>query len=156
MPTVITKEIPAGSTRINCPACGSLDIPAEILERQETMMQSMVIPIGTHTTWWVVCSACQAKLYSKLNAAGLQGKSSDELVGQVYPYVSFVNQFLAVAALLLSPAPGLGTILGLIAWLVNRKTSGWPRKLSKFAVFASLFFIVALLVLAVITAPRHR
>ena len=156
MPTVITKEIPAGSTRINCPVCGCLDVPAEIVEHQETMMQSLVIPMGTHTTWWVVCSECQAKLYSKLSAAGLAGKSPEELVGQVYYYVSFVHQFLAVAALLLSPAPGLGTILGLIAWLVNRKTPGWPRKLSKFAVLASLFFFVALIVMAVISTPRHR
>ncbi len=146
MHTVITKEIPAGTARINCPVCGKLDVPAEIIEKQETMMQNLVIPMGTHTTWWVACSACKARLYSKLSAAGLAGKSPDELVGQVYPYTSFVNQFLAVAAIVLSPPLTAGTILALIAWLVNRKTAGWTRKLSKFAVLASLFFLAALFV----------
>ena len=156
MHTVITKEIPAGATRINCPVCGNLDVPAEIIEKQETIMQNLVIPMGTHTTWWVACSACKARLYSKLSAAGLAGKSPEDIVGQVYPYTSFVNQFMAVAALLLSFFPGLGTVLALIAWLMNRKAAGWTRKLSKFAVLASLFFLAALFVLAVVTAPRHR
>ena len=76
MHTVITKEIPAGATRINCPACGKLDVPAEIIEKQETMMQNLVIPMGTHTTWWVACSACKARLYSKLSARrGSRGKA---------------------------------------------------------------------------------
>ncbi len=102
-------------------------------------MQSMVIPMGTNTTWWVVCSACKVKLYSKLNAANILGKTPGELVGQISVYTSFVNQFMAVAALLPSWAPALGTILALIAWLVNWKTPGWPRKLSKFAFLASLY-----------------
>jgi hypothetical protein len=160
MHTVITKEIPAGATRINCPVCGNLDVPAEIIEKQETMMQNLVIPMGTHTTWWVACSACKARLYSKLSAANLAGKSPDELVGQVYPYTSFVNQFLAVAALLLCPAPALGTILALIAWLMNRKAAGWTRKLSKFAFFASLAIPVLLIVFAIVDAtlihPRRH
>ena len=157
MHTVITKEIPAGATRINCPVCGNLDVPAEIIEKQETMMQNLVIPMGTHTTWWVVCSECKVRLYSKLSAAGLAGKSPDDIVGQVYPYTSFVNQFMAVAALLLSPAPGLGTILALIAWLMNRKAAGWTRKLSKFAFLASLVIPVLLIVFAIIDAAFiHR
>jgi hypothetical protein len=160
MQTVIAKEIPSGSTRINCPACGHLDVPAQIIERQETLMQNLVVPMGTQTTWWVACSSCQVKLYSKLSAAKIQGKTPAELVGQIYVYTSFVNQFLAVAALLLSPAPALGTILALIAWGVNWKTPGWPRKLSKFAVLASIVipvgFFLLVIISAVITAPRHR
>ncbi len=160
MQTVITKEIPAGSTRINCPACGHLDVPAQIIERQETLMESLVIPMGTQTTWWVACSACQVKLYSKLSGAKLQGKNPAELVGQIYVYTSFVNQFMAVAALLLSWTPGLGTILALIAWLMNWKNAGWPRKLSKFAFLASLVipvvFFLVIIISAVIANPRHR
>ncbi len=149
MQTVIAKEIPAGSTRINCPACGHLDVPGEILERQETLMENLVVPMGTQTTWWIVCSSCQAKLYSKLSAAKLQGKTPAELVGQVYVYVSFVNQFMAVAALLLAVCPLLGTILAAIAWVMNRKMTGWPRKLSKFAFFASFFlWIPAVIILS--------
>ena len=139
MQTVIAKEIPAGPTRINCPACGHLDVPAQIIERQETLMENLVVPMGTQTTWWVLCSACQVKLYSKLSAAKLQGKTPGELVGQIYVYTSFVNQFMAVAALVLSICPLLGTILAAIAWVMNRKTPGWPKKLSKIAFFASFF-----------------
>jgi hypothetical protein len=157
MPTVITKEIPAGSTRINCPACGHLDVPAEIIEKQETLMQSMVIPMGTTTTWWIVCSACQVKLYSKLSAAKLQGKTPSELVGQIYVYTSFVNQFMAVAALVLAIAPGLGTVLAAIAWVMNRKITGWPRILSKVAFFASFLWIPGLFILAMLDSwSRHH
>ena len=157
MQTVIAKDTPAGSILINCPVCGSLEVPCEIIERQETVMQNMVVPMGTHTTWWVVCSECKSRLYSKLSAAGLKGKSSDELVGQVYYYVSFVNQFLAVAALLLSPFPALGQILALIAWLMNRKTPGWTGKLSKFALRASLAVLALMILYAIIDiAFMHR
>jgi hypothetical protein len=156
MHTVVAKETPAGSTRINCPACGNLDVPGEILQRQETMMQNLVVPMGTHTTWWVVCSACRARLYSKLSAAGIAGKSPEELVGQIYYYVSFVNQFLAVAALVLAPAPALGQVMGLIAWLMNRKNPGWTRKLSKFAFLASLVIPVAFILLAIIAGTIQR
>jgi hypothetical protein len=156
MQTVITKETPAGSTRINCPVCGHLDVPGQILERQETLMESLVVPMGTQTTWWIVCSSCEAKLYSKLSAAQLQGKSPEELVGKIYYYVSFVNQFMSVAALLLAVAPGLGPILAAIAWLMNRKIIGWPRKLSKFAFLASVFLHVAFFLLVVLEAVTHR
>jgi hypothetical protein len=157
MQTVITKEIPSGSTRINCPSCGHLDVPAQIIERQETLMESLVIPMGTQTTWWVACSACQVKLYSKLSAAKIQGKTPAELVGQIYVYTSFVNQFMAVAALLLSIFPGLGTILAAIAWVMNRKLTGWPRKLSKIAFFASFLWIPGLFILAMLDSwSRHH
>jgi hypothetical protein len=105
-------------------------------------MENLVIPMGTQTTWWILCSACQVKLYSKLSGAKLHGKTPGELVGQIYVYTSFVNQFMAVAALLLSICPLLGTILAAIAWGMNRKIGGWPRKLSKIAFFASFFLLI--------------
>lgn len=156
MPTVITKEVPAGSTRIHCPVCGTRDVAAPIVEKQETVMQNLVVPMGTHTTWWVKCSQCGTQLYSKVGPTQLLSKGPDELVGQVVYRVSLVHQFLAVAALVLSWMPGLGIFLGLIAWLVNRKTRTWPRKLSKFATLASITLHVLFVVWVLVMALSRR
>ena len=58
----------------------------------------------------------------KLDRNGLAGETADALVGSVNPYVPLIKHFLAVASVLLSIAPGVGLVMALIAYLVNRKT----------------------------------
>jgi hypothetical protein len=153
MTMIIGQDTPAGTTRIHCPACRQRDVEALIIEHAEKVMEAIVVHVSTHTTWWVVCSACKMRLYSKVSGPELQKRSADQLVGVVVTRVSFVKQFLAVAALLLALAPGLGLGLGLIAYVANRKSPGWPRKLSKVvlwitallhAVFFSLLLLASL------------
>lgn len=83
-----------------------------------------------------------------------RGKSHDQLD------VSLVNQFLAVAPIVRSPAPALGTVVAMIAWLVNRKIAGWLRKLSKIAVLVSILisiaFTICVIIKITIPHPHHR
>ncbi len=156
MNTVIGQENAAGTIRIHCPACGARDVPATIIEHREHVTEFAVVTVATHTTWWVQCSNCKATLYSKLNGAQLETKTADELVGLVYYRVSFVHQFLAIAAVALSFTPGLGTLLAAVAWVVNRKTKGWPRKLSKLAFIMSFVFLGGLILMAILSEMGRR
>ena len=73
----------------------------------------------------------------------------------VVPRVSFVKQFSAVASVLLSISPLMGIVVALIAYFLNRKSVGWPRVVSKIGLGLSIFFIVALIALIILTAPKH-
>ena len=150
MTTVIAEEKPFGTTRIHCPACRARDVEAQIIEHSEKVTEMLVVHMATHTTWWVVCSSCKAKLYSKVSGPELATRTADQLVGVVVPRVGLVKQFWAVASILLSIAPGLGIGVGLIAYLVNRKSIGWPRTASKIGLGLSIFFIFALIALIII------
>ena len=115
------------------------------------MTEALVVTVSTHTTWWVVCSVCKARLYSKVSGAELQQRTADQLVGVVVSRVSLVHQFFAVASVLLSVSPGLGVIVALIAYLLNRKSPGWPNIVSKVGLGLSLCTIPFLILMAIVT-----
>ncbi len=151
MTTIIGEDKPVGTTRIHCPACRARDVEAVIIEHAEKVMEMMVVHVSTHTTWWVVCTGCKARLYSKVSGSELAQRTADQLVGVVVPRVGLVKQFWAVASILLAIAPGLGFGVALIAYFVNRKSVGWPRIASKIGLgIASVMFV--LLVAAMIIA----
>ena len=159
MTMIVGGDTPAGTTRIHCPACHTRDVEGQIVEHLERVVEALVVQVGSHTTWWVVCSKCKARLYSKVPGPELEKSTADQLVGVVVTRVSFVKQFWAVASVLLAITPGLGICVGLIAYFVNRKSPGWPRKVSKFGLILSvvlhvLFFVVIVLQ-AVLTQKRH-
>jgi hypothetical protein len=151
MTTVIAEDMPFGTTRIHCPACRVRDVEALIIEHSEKVTEMLVVHMSTHTTWWVACSACKARLYSKISGSELAARTADQLVGVVVPRVGLVKQFWAVASILLAITPGLGIGVGLIAYLVNRKSPGWPRTASKVGLGISLCVIPALIILAIVT-----
>ena len=150
MAMIIGEDIPAGTTKIHCPACHTRDVEAQIIEHVEKVMEALVVQMSKHTTWWVVCSKCKVRLYSKLSGPELEKRTADQLVGVVVTRVSFVKQFWAVASVLLSIAPGLGIGVGLIAYLVNRKSPGWPKKVSKFGLGLTLFVQIVVPVLFIV------
>jgi len=154
MPTVVTVDRPAGTTRIHCPACRRREVPGLIVEQHETMMHYLVVPGATHVTWWVICSGCQTRLYSRLAGEELLRWTPEELVGSVYPRVSLIRRFLAIAALLLSLFPWLGLILGLIGWTANKNSVGWPRAVSRVALGMAAISHLAILALIVIESRR--
>jgi hypothetical protein len=49
----------------------------------------------------------------------------------------------------------MGIVIALIAYFLNRKSVGWPRLVSKIGLGLSIFFIVALFALIILTAPKH-
>jgi hypothetical protein len=153
--TILAEDKPAGTTRIHCPACKGQNVEAQIIEHSEKVMEALVVHVSTHTTWGVVCSACKARLYSKEPGEALQRKTADELVGRVVPRVSLVKQLFAVASVLLAITPLMGIVIALIAYFLNRKSVGWPRVVSKIGLGLSIFFIVGLIALMILTAPKH-
>ncbi len=158
MQTIIAQDTPAGTTRIHCPGCRRRDVEAQIIQHDEKVMEALVVHMGTHTTWWVVCPECKVRLYSKMSGPELQEKTADQLVGVVVPRVGGVRQFWAVASILLALAPGLGTGVGLIAYFCNRKSPGWPRTASKIGLGLSMLpflFLVAAIIQAILTQKRH-
>jgi len=159
MQTIIAQDIPAGTTRIHCPGCRRRDVEAQIIQHDEKVTEFVVVHMSTHTTWWVVCSACKVRLYSKISGPELQKKTADQLVGVVVPRVGGVRQFWAVASILLAVFPGMGTGVGLIAYLCNRKSPGWPRTASKIGLILSLVIpvvgFVLIVISAILTQKRH-
>ena len=153
MAMIVGEDRPAGTTKINCPACHWRDVDAQIIEHVEKVMEALVVQISSHTTWWVVCSRCKARLFSKVSGDELQKRTADQLVGVVVPRVSFVKQFWAVASVLLSFFPFVGIVVALIAYFVNRKSVGWPRTVSKVGLGLAIFFFFALIALIIIN-PR--
>jgi len=150
MSTIIAEDKPAGTTHIHCPVCLGRNIEAQIIEHSEKVMEAVVVHLSTHTTWWVVCSGCKTRLFSKVSGAELQKKTADQLVGSVVPRVSLVRQFFAVVSVLLSVAPALNIIIGLIAYFLNRKSPGWPRTVSKIGLGLSVLFYPGLVLLGLL------
>jgi hypothetical protein len=153
MTQIISEDRPAGSTRINCPSCGQIDVPAEIVQHVENVTEAFVLKVASHTTWWVVCGGCKARLFSKLPGPELRQRTPDELVGFVAPRVSLIHQFLAVASVVLAITPFVGICMSLIAYFVNRKSPGWTRKVSKAGLWLTGILHLGL-VFIMLFAPR--
>jgi len=153
MAMIVAEDRPTDTTKIHCPACHWRDVDAQIIEHVEKVMEALVVQVSSHITWWVVCSRCKARLFSKVSGDELQKRSADQLVGVVVPRVSFVKQFWAVASIILWIFLGMGIAVALIAYFVNRKSVGWPRTVSKVGLGLSIFFILAFIALIIIN-PR--
>lgn len=156
MPTVITEERPAGTVPIHCPVCRGNNVVGQIIESHEKLVQFGVIPVAANTTWWVLCPQCHTRLFSKLPASQLTGKTADQLAGIVYKRVSLVAKFLAIVSVALAWLPILGIVMGLIALFANRKSPGWPKTVSKVGFFGSLFFHALFTALEIVTAVFRR
>jgi hypothetical protein len=156
MTTIIAEDKPAGTTQIHCPVCRQRDIPAQIIEHIEKVTEYLVVQVNTYTTWWVVCTGCKTRLYSKVSGIELQQRTADQLVGVVVPRVSLVRQFFAVVSVLLSIAPFMGLCIGIIAYLLNRKSPGWPRIASKIGLGITGLVHVAILLMFVSVALSAR
>lgn len=151
MTQIISEDRPAGSTRINCPSCGQTNVPAEIIDHVENVTEAFIVKLAKHTTWWVVCSGCKARLYSKLSGAELQQRTPDQIVGFVAPRVSLIHQLIAVASVVLAIAPFLGLCMALIAYFVNRKSAGWTRTVSKVGLWPTGFLHLGIVFLMLFT-----
>lgn len=130
---------------INCPNCGTRGARAVCYDLIETY--KVVIK---HRTTWVTCSACGYKLYSKVPADQLRGRSAQELEGIVVRRVSLISKFFAIVAILLCILPIMGLILAIIATILNWKNRGWLRKVSLVALVISGLITAAFAVLSAI------
>jgi hypothetical protein len=88
------------------------------------------VPLITQRETCVECSQCGSLKLTSLPLASLGDYSADQLGQHLHARTSIIVQFLAVASLLLSCAPVVGLVLGLIALLASLKAGGWPLWLS--------------------------
>ncbi len=117
---------------IHCPACRQENVPAVSYDLQEHQYGV------SHTTTWVKCLACGTHLYSKVGPAGLMGKSPEELAGVVVFRLSLIGRATAVLAIGLCLFPWVGMGMALLATLINWRTRGWPKPLSRVALAISV------------------
>jgi hypothetical protein len=131
---------------IDCPACGAAGVPGLSYELKERLNFVYV-----HKTVWVVCSACGRRLLSRLPLDDLAGEPPHQISYHLEVRNSLPGRLMAICAMILSPTPALGLVVAVIAVLMNRKSSGWPKKvgytgLAISLIFNLLFFAVFLLV----------
>ncbi len=144
--TTKTKRTPGPDTRFHCPRCG--DVPARTYLLEEKM-GVLFIPLITQRETYVACRACGAALLTRLPLEELGEYSADGLTPHLFPRVSIIVQFLAVASVVLFCAPFVGLVLGAIGLLTSYRTGGWPKRLSLIGIGLSsvvhVIFVILLL-----------
>jgi hypothetical protein len=123
---------------IHCPACKQQNVPAVSYDHHERQYGV------SHTTNWVKCLACGTHLYSKVKPEELIGRAPDELAKVVVFRLSFVARATALLAVVVCLFPWVGTGMALLATLINLRTRGWPKPLSRIALAVSLVPTVAI------------
>lgn len=125
-----TERSPGSEIRIDCPVCLAPGVAAETYDQKQTDTYLGFIPLIVSRSTWVVCRQCGARLSSRVKAAELAGKTTDELAGLIALRASFLRKTLAVLGLLLAIVPFVGPVMAVIAFVANRKIPGWPKKIS--------------------------
>ncbi len=120
---------------IDCPACGAAGVPGLSYQIEERAYFVFV-----HRTAWVVCSACGRHLFSRLLLDDLLGQLPHQISDHLVLRDSLPGRLMAICAMILSPTPALGLIVAVIAVLINRKSLGWPKKISYIGLAISLIF----------------
>src|SRR6266487_4156207 len=131
---VVTPEQTGGKElRINCPACGAKNVPAEAWSQEERAQL-----IWKLTTNWVQCSACKAVLYSRQRADTLFAYTPEQLEDIVIQRMSLIRRLLVLLACLTFFTPGLGLGLAIIGWIAARKMTPRWRRASRVIMILSL------------------
>ena len=132
MAMIIGEDTPAGTTRIHCPACHTRDVEAQIIEHAEKVME---FAGRSHEHAYDVVGRVlgvqgSALLQDFRTRASRRERPISSLAWSFRGWASSSNSGRSRRFSWRS-APGLGTGVGLIAYFVNRKSSGWPRTASK-------------------------
>jgi hypothetical protein len=131
-------KTPRGQVVIHCPLCDQKPVQAVVFDRRERALLLGLIPLLVLNSTWVTCTACRGELHSKVKSEHLFNRDPEELAAFIYARVSFIDKFLAISALLLAVFPLLGLLYALLAWVVNRKSRGWPKKVTVIALWVSI------------------
>jgi hypothetical protein len=126
---------------IDCPWCARAGVNAATYDQRSTDWYFGVLPILTSRSSWVVCSSCGGRLYSRVKVAELAGLAPSELTKLVYPRASFIQGFLALAALCVAVFPVVGLVMTGIALFANWKLRGWTKSVCYVALAISLLSI---------------
>jgi len=127
---------------IDCPACGAVGVPGLSYQIKERFNFFYI-----HKTAWVICSACERHLFSRLLLDDLVLLPPHQVSDHLMPMDSFSGRVMAICAMILSPMPALGLVVAVIAVLINRKAIGWSRIASYIGLLLSLAFSLLLAIL---------
>jgi hypothetical protein len=130
----LTKSLPRieehrVTVHFECPKCQSQSV-GTAYDLRETIRVSTRVPKWGWQSHWVRCAKCKSELHADCSAKELVGASATTVSGHIRAYIPFPKRFMAMASLVLCWAPVLGVGVGLMAVVVNWRTSGWPRWVS--------------------------
>lgn len=145
-----TMKIPGPDTRINCPTCGP-NVPARTY-RTEERMGVFYIPLITQRETRVECTGCGNARLTQLPIEQLADYPPGELENHLFPRVSFITKFVALASVLVSCIPFVGLGLGVAGFLASRRTGGWVKVASLVGIVLGVL-VTAVCVVAMLQAP---
>ena len=128
--SVESQGVQGPEITIDCPACGAQRATASSERVTEKLRLLHFIPLLTMTHTFVYCQSCRTKLVSSLDIDELSHRSPADISAHLAGNVSFVAKFLAIGSVALFIAPIVGFLLGLIGYLLSRKSATWVRKTS--------------------------
>jgi hypothetical protein len=136
-----TERWPGPDVVIDCPACHERGVSATTYDQRTQERLYGLIRLNDVRSTWVTCTGCGAVLRSRVPAAELEGRTTDDLTDQMYFDAGFLPKALAVMAVFVSVFPIAGTVMAAIALFANRKTPGWWRAISIVALVLSLLIL---------------
>jgi hypothetical protein len=152
--TIKTAHERTANVVINCPDCLATGVVGHGHIEIEQARVLFLIPLFSHRTNWVTCSACQSKLQAKLSTNELVGLSPEQLGLWIRKRVSPVRTVLAVSALALFYLPVFGLVLSMLAFVVTRGIRGWQRRASVVALWLSICINFLFGILWIIVPPK--
>ena len=112
------------------------------------------IPLLTQRETCVKCLDCGTIQLTKLPLKDLEGLSPGGLQPWLFPRVSIIAKFIALASILLFCAPVVGLGLGVAGLIMNFRSGGWPKVVSIVAIVLSLP-VTLLGIVGLVVGPRH-
>lgn len=145
-----TRRARGPTVPIHCPLCHASAVAADSYELSEEVVVQFVFPVFRWRNTFVTCPACKRELVAKLPLAELANHSPSQLSPHLVGRESLVGNFLAIACAVLCWVPAVGLVLGVVAALVNRRATGWPRTASRIGLAVAVVVTLGLTVLGII------
>jgi hypothetical protein len=142
--TTKTTRTPGPGVKIDCPACGRIDVPAATIETHQKNSLFWIIPLFNSRFASVSCSACGKTFRPALKIDQLATIGREELSRQLAVTVPFLAKFLVVLGIALAVVPIIGLILALIGAAFTMSSPTRWRTAAIAGVLLSLFCTVIL------------
>jgi hypothetical protein len=147
------QTTPGPDVLIDCPACRSSGVATTADQWLQNWYLGF-IPVPSSRWTNVFCPNCKNTLHSKVKAVELSVLPPEKVAAAISHRASFLQSFLAVAALIVAIFPAVGFGMALIALLANWKYRGWTKKVSYVALAVSVI-PTALMIIALATEPAR-
>jgi hypothetical protein len=133
---------------MNCPVCQGEPVTASAWEVRERLALMHLIPIGpVQVTTFVKCPKCRQTFLSQVSLPELHELAPDQIANAIRARESLPAQLFAALSVLMFWVPVVGSGIGLIAVLWNRKSASWTRTTSIVGFVLSLLGLAALYVM---------